>query len=167
MRRWWHALVVLAVGAALGVAVAGLPRVGAEQTRRITAPTTVPTPQAPTESTTTTTTPAPPPPTTPMRPPDQVRVRPYNATTISGITSITFDRLAAAGYAMVPGAIGPKDQPATTRIRFNPGFDREAAAVAALLGLPPTTVAPMIAGPAVEGADEADVIVLVGDDLAR
>jgi hypothetical protein len=164
MRDWWHAVVVLVVGTALGLAVAGLPRVGAEQTRRIIVPTTLPAPQPPAESTTTT---AAPPPTTPMRPPNQVRVRPYNATTVPGITSVTFDRLAAAGYAMVPGAFGPKDQPATTRIRFNPGFDREAVAVAALLGVPPTTVAPMSAGPAVEGANEADVIVLVGDDLAR
>lgn len=153
----------LAVGAALGVAVAGVPRVGADHTRPIATSST--TTAAPDPAATTTS--AAPPPTQPVRPPNQVRVRPYNSTNVPGLTSITFDRLAAAGYVMVPGVFGPKDDTATTRIRFRPGFDREALAVAQLLGLPPTVVAPLGGPPALEGTEEADVIVLVADDLAR
>jgi hypothetical protein len=160
MRQWWQAVVVLVVGAALGLVVAGVPRVNRGQTRLITATTATVAAVPSTAADTTTTTPT----TRPVRPPQDVRVRPYNGTTVAGLTSDVFDKLAAAGYAMVPGAFGPKG--GATRIRFQPGFDLEALAVASLLGMPPTAVAPVGDIPELDGVEEADVVVVVGDDLA-
>lgn len=160
MRPWWRAVVALVVGAALGLVVAGVPRVNRGQTRLITVTTITTTTVAAAPSTVVETTTT----TRPVRQPKDVRVRPYNGTTVAGVTSAVFDKLAAAGYAMVPGAFGPKG--GATRIRFQAGFDVEALAVAALLGVPPTAVGPVGDIPELDGVEETDVVVVVGDDLA-
>jgi len=54
-----------------------------------------------------------------------------------------------------------------SNVYFNPGFDREARVVAQLLGLPDSAVQAMPTPPPVSDTRGADVIVVVGPDLAK
>jgi hypothetical protein len=52
-------------------------------------------------------------------------------------------------------------------VYYNPGFEREARVVAQLLGLPDSAVQPMPTPPPVSDTRGADIVVVVGPDLAK
>jgi len=104
--------------------------------------------------------------TVPVRSPSDIKVLPANGTTISGAGLATFNRLKQAAYNVL--AASNTTAPSTTsNVYFNPGFEREARVVAQLLGLPDSAVQPMPTPPPVSDTRGADVIVVVGPDLAR
>ena len=104
--------------------------------------------------------------TVPVRNPGDIKVLPANGTTVSGAGLATFNRLKAAGYDVL--AASNTDSPASTsNVLFNPGFDREARVLAQLLGLPDSAVQAMPTPPPVGDTRGADVIGVVGPDLAR
>jgi len=104
--------------------------------------------------------------TVPVRVPGDIKVLPANGTNVAGAGLVTFNRLKAAGYDVL--AASNTDNPASTsNVFFNPGFDREAQVVAQLLGLPDSAIQAMPTPPPVSDTRGADVIVVVGPDLAR
>jgi len=104
--------------------------------------------------------------TVPVRNPSDVKVLPANGTAISGAGLATFNRLKAAAYNVL-AASNTTNPSTTSNVFFNPGFEREARVVAQLLGLPDSAVQPMPTPPPVGDTRGADVIVVIGPDLAK
>ena len=111
---------------------------------------------------TSTTTPAP---TTPQaRPEGEVRVLVANGSGVAGLATRYKDQLAGAGYnALAP--VNTTSRPLPSVVYFAPGFDADAAALAATLS-PAPPVAALPAEPPVEQLGEADVLVVAGPELA-
>ncbi|MFP5376660.1 MAG: LytR C-terminal domain-containing protein [Acidimicrobiia bacterium] len=106
--------------------------------------------------------------TVPPRPPAEVKVLSTNGTAVKGVAGRARDLLQAQGY----NVLAPTDaQRATASNVFftSAEFEREAQAVAAALGLPPTVVAPYPTAPPVPVADAkgANVVLVVGPELAQ
>jgi hypothetical protein len=120
---------------------------------------------APVASTTTTTTAAPPPTTAAPRPPAQVKTLVANGTKTTGAGAKVSDTLRKAGYNVLAPTNTTTTAPSTA-VLFVPGFAGEAGAVATALSLPQSTVMPLPASSPVTNAQAADVIVVVGPDLA-
>ena len=103
--------------------------------------------------------------TIPLRQPKDVKVLVANGAGVSGLGGNVSERLRTPhGY----NVLSPVNAPArvqTTTLYYTPGFDREAAAVAEVLGLPPTTVKPMPAPPHVPDTRGANVVVVAGPEL--
>jgi len=152
-RRVIQAVVVVVVGVGVGLAVGGIPDRSRDAPLRLTGATT----------TTTSAEPAPvaAPAVVPPRAPAAVNVLALNASGVAGVALRVGERLRAAGYNVSPPAQNPRRQP-SARVLYRPGFADEAAAVAEVLGLAPEVLAPAPA----DGAP-ADVVVMVGEDLAR
>jgi hypothetical protein len=113
------------------------------------------TPVAPPETTTTTTVPAGP------KAPGEVAVLVLNATGKNQQAKPMADRLAVVGYrTLTPGNATRRPD---SVVLCKPGLDREAAALVAATGLPAST-APLDATAAagIEGAAEADCVVIIG-----
>jgi hypothetical protein len=104
--------------------------------------------------------------TTPVsvRPPNQVKVFVANAAGIQGAAGRTADALIAAGYVAVPGNSPTRVE--ATAIYYTEGFEAEAQAVAATLGVPATSVQPMPTPPPVAEIEGAQVLVVLGPDIA-
>ena len=98
------------------------------------------------------------------RPPAEVPVIVLNGTSTSGVAKKISDPLAAAGYQTAPPGNAAANVEAT-QVLFGPGFDAEAAAVAAAIEAPPESVQPLPATPPGE-IGGAQVVVVVGPDLA-
>lgn len=126
-----------------------------DDTAAVDAPATT----APPPAGTTPTTAAPAP-----RAPAEVRVLVANGSGVAGAATRYKDQLAGAGYnALAP--VNTTSRPLDSVVYFAPGFDAEAAALAATLA-PAPPVAALPAEPPVEQLGEADVLVVVGADLA-
>jgi len=104
--------------------------------------------------------------TVPVRSPGDIKVLPANGSSVNGAGLATFNRLKQAGYDVL-AASNTTNPSTTSNVFFNPNFDREARVVAQLLGLPDSAVQPMPTPPPVSDTRGADVIVVVGPDLAR
>jgi hypothetical protein len=104
--------------------------------------------------------------TTPVsvRPPNQVKVFVANAAGVQGAAGRTADALIAAGYAAVPGNSPTRAE--ATAIYYTEGFEAEAQAVAATLGVPATSVQPMPTPPPVAEIEGSQVLVVLGPDIA-
>lgn len=103
--------------------------------------------------------------TVPLRAPKDVKVLVANGSGVGGLGGTVSARLRApAGYNVLSPVNAPARVQATT-IYYTPGFDREAAALAKTLGLPPTTVKPMPAQAPVPDNRGANVIVVAGPEL--
>ncbi|MDP9070745.1 MAG: LytR C-terminal domain-containing protein [Actinomycetota bacterium] len=153
--RPFQLLLVIVVGVGVGVAIGGVPN-GSRDEPLIAAATT----------TTMITTAPGPAPTPAPRPPSDVEVVALNASGVGGAAGRVGSRLQAAGYRVLPPAVNSRRQ-AVGSVVYRPTFERDAAAVASLLGLGPEVVRPADAAPGDGQGGPADVIVLVGDDLAR
>jgi hypothetical protein len=105
--------------------------------------------------------------TLPARPAADVKVLPVNSSGIAGVGGKTGDVLRTAGYANTLAAVNStSDSPAATSIvEYTPGAEADAAAVASVLQLPTTVVKPLDAPP-VDDTRGAEVVVLIGGDLA-
>jgi LytR cell envelope-related transcriptional attenuator len=118
-----------------------------------------------TESDTAATVPAPPTTVRPLRPAADVKVLAANGSDVSGLGRRTADLLKSKGYT---NTLSPtdttRDVPATS-VEFNADFEPEARAVAGALGLP-ATVVKALESPPLSDTRGADVVVLIGPDLA-
>jgi LytR cell envelope-related transcriptional attenuator len=103
--------------------------------------------------------------TQPLRAPAAVKVLPANGTATKGAGTKTGDRLKTAGYNVLAATNTTK--PATTSsVQFAAGFEREARVVAQLLGLADSAVQPIPTPPPVPDLLGANLLVIVGPDLA-
>jgi LytR cell envelope-related transcriptional attenuator len=152
--RRWVPVVVIFVGALLGVAVAGFPD------RRKDAPlalrTTVPSTTVATTVPVTTSTTSPPPST---RAPGEIRVLTINASGVTGAAARLAERLGSEGYDV--GEPVSRAVQETSALLHRPGFDAEARSLASSLGLDPSVLEPTESPPG-----EADLVVVIGRDLA-
>ena len=110
-----------------------------------------------------TTRPAPPP--APLRQPKDVKVLSANGTKVQGAAAKVRDSLRGQGYnVLAPSDANPTD---VSAVYFAPTFEREAQALAQALELPPTTVRALPNPPPVPDVRGANVLVVVGPELAR
>ena len=95
------------------------------------------------------------------RPPAQVAVLVLNGTGKNNQAKPMADRLAVVGYhTLTPGTTAKR---ADSVVLCRPGLEREAAALVAATGLPATTaVLDETAASGMEGASEADCVVIIG-----
>jgi len=148
-------VILLVVALVLGILILSKTETGASAPRVETKrPTTT---KAPNSAATTTSTRAP-------RQPAAIKVLAANGSGVAGLGGKTGDRLTAAGYNSLAPTNTTTDI-STSVVAFTPGFEGEAAAVATVLGLPPTSVQALEANPPVEDTKGADIVVLVGPDL--
>jgi len=171
MRRSRIAVVgVVALGAAIGVGIAGFPSSGSDDAVRVVASsaadsgaTSVPRVSAAEASTTTEA------PTTTtnvvLRSPAELTVLVANASGVRGAAAALTAEVGAAGYVMAD-PIDATDNAATSEVNFVAGFDGEAGDLAARLGLPAASVAPMPDPPPVADLAGAQLVVVVGADRA-
>ncbi len=99
-----------------------------------------------------------------VRPPNQVKVFVANAAGVQGAAGRAADTLKAAGYVAVAGNSPTRVD--TTTVYYTEGFQAEAQAVAATLGVPATSVQPMPTPPPVADIQGAQVLVVLGPDVA-
>jgi hypothetical protein len=115
------------------------------------------------EETTTTTSRAPT--GTSVRAPAQVKVIALNASGVAGVANKASQALARAGYQVLPA--GNADKRATASyVYFTAGFTAEARQLAMGLGLATTTVLPLPSPPPAPSLEAADVVIVIGPDLA-
>ena len=182
MRRTWPSFVAVAlVGALAGAAIAGRPTqtdnfvvgpssvAATSSTSTTTAPTIAPT--------TTTTAPAT---TTPVTTPvtddtglpgtigDRagVRVVLANGDGRFDLVGRNVDRLLELGYVTIDQT-DVSDRPVVTTIYVRPGFDEEAAVLAADLQTPNASIVPVPDTPVTGSDDLGDLIVVLGPDALR
>lgn len=103
--------------------------------------------------------------TSALRNPQDIKVLVANGTDTARAASSFSDRLHTAGYDTLAStnAVTPA---ASSTVFYAPGFDREAAVVASLLGLQATSVQPLPQQAPVAQLHDADILVVVGPDLA-
>lgn len=155
--------IVIGGGLDLGGRDEGVVRAGEPEAAAADPSTTTSTTAAPTSTTVapTTTTTAP---LAPSRSPGDVRVRFYNGSRTAGAAVTVGQRLRPMGYALLSPGPSPADPVPATVIAFRAGNAAEAAAVARALGSG-VALTPMPPTPNVTGIGNADVVVIVGDDL--
>lgn len=113
---------------------------------------------------TTTTTIGPTTTTAAARPPRDVRVLSANGTRVNGAARRVSNALRALGYnVLAPSEARPAN---ASVVYFTPTFEREALTVSQALKLAPTTLQPLPNPPPVSDVRGANVVVVVGPDLA-
>jgi len=110
-----------------------------------------------TDTSTTTTTAA-------LRPAAEIKVLVANGSSVNGAAGATTDSLEALGYVTATPTNAER-VPATV-VYFTEGYQPEAQALAAAIGAPPTSVTPMPAVAPVDDLQLANVLVVVGPELA-
>ncbi|MEY2398140.1 MAG: LytR cell envelope-related transcriptional attenuator [Actinomycetota bacterium] len=108
--------------------------------------------------------------TTPARAPSTVKVIAINGTKVAGQAGKATTKLQNATYnVLAPGnatAAVRNTNPASVVYVVTPGYEREAAAVAAVLGLPPTSVKPLPSpSPSTDIKNGVNIAVLVGSGI--
>ena len=101
--------------------------------------------------------------------PKDVKVLVANGTTTAGAASRVVQPLTAAGYNVLAPTDATKAAKTATRssvVYFTPGYDLDARFIATRLTLQPTAVQTLPATPPVANTQGANVIVVVGPDLA-
>ena len=101
-----------------------------------------------------------------LRQPKDVRVLTANGTSTKGAGGRIKDKLLAAGYNAL-AATDTKSPASASAVYFTAGFEREAAVIAQLLGLAPTTVQAMPNPVPVADLKAANVLVVVGPEIAQ
>jgi len=101
------------------------------------------------------------------RPPGDVNVLTLNGTTnnVAGAAGDNDTKIAAAGYATLDPSDAVEDYETTT-IFATTEFTADAEAVRGLLGLPDAVIEVKPEDSLGPGSDEADIVVVVGDDIA-
>lgn len=114
---------------------------------------------------TTTTAPAVTTTTAALRAPKDVKVVSANGTDVKGVARKATDALRAAGFnVLAPVDFGKSVT--SSNVYFAPGFEREAQAVASLLGLGPDVVTALPTPPPIADGRGANVVVIVGPETA-
>jgi hypothetical protein len=101
-----------------------------------------------------------------VRPPSSVKVLVANGTSVGGAATRFSDKLHTAGYNTLAATNTTARGVTATIVYYEPSFQKEAAAAAAQLGAPATAVQPMPAQPPVASLNGANILVIVGQDLA-
>lgn len=98
--------------------------------------------------------------------PAQVKVLVLNGSGKSGVAKAGADVLKAANYTTLEPSNAKGGTVATSIVYFVPGYDADAAAVTAKLGLPASAAQPLPTPPPAEVADpkDAHIVVVVGSD---
>ena len=99
------------------------------------------------------------------RPNNQVKVFVANASGVQGSAGRAADTLKAAGYVAVAGNAPNRVQ--TTTVYYTEGYQAEAQGIAAALGAPAAAVQPMPTPPPVADIQGAQVLVMLGPDIAK
>jgi hypothetical protein len=98
-----------------------------------------------------------------------VKVLVANGTNTAGAASRVVQPLTAAGYNVLAPTDATKAAKASTKtsvVYFTPGYDQDARVIAVRIGLQQTAVQTMPAAPPVSNTQGANVIVVIGPDLA-
>ena len=104
--------------------------------------------------------------TTPStRPANQVKVFVANGAGIQGAAGKAVDTLTPLGYVAVAGNSPNRVQ--TTTVYYTEGYQAEAQGVAAALGAPAASVQPMPTPPPIADIQGAQVLVVLGPDVAK
>jgi len=159
-------LVVLA--AILGIVAAGLPARGGSDRARISDPPPTPTTIARTTttvasapSTTTTTTAA------PAHTPAQVTVLVANGTSTTGAATKLTKSIGRGGYKTLTAVDANNRSTTTTAVYYAAGYQRDADTLAAVIGAPASAVQAMPLPLPVTSLQSANVLVVLGSDLAH
>lgn len=99
------------------------------------------------------------------RAPAEVKVLPANGSGVAGLGGRIADRLKGRGYTNTLAAVNTTREVPASSVEFNRDFEPEARAVAEALGLPPGVVR-ALDSPPVADTRGADIVVLIGPDLA-
>lgn len=152
---------IVVFGGLLGLAVAGFPSRESDQPLEVRSQ-----PAASTSTSTsapTTSAPASTPPTS-LRPAGDVRVMVFNASDVTGVATRVGARLKAQGWDVgSPGAGRPAQN--NSIVMYRADFDDEARSLAGGLALPTSAVVAL--DTAVVSPGDADLAVIVGDELAE
>ncbi|MBW3615491.1 MAG: LytR C-terminal domain-containing protein [Actinobacteria bacterium] len=108
-----------------------------------------------------TTTPAPPDTPPAAHAPKEVKVIVVNASGVKGAAGKASDLLKPPGYNVLAPTNAKRGE---TVVYFAPGYEADAAAVAAALGLPPATLKPLPTPPPIPDSKDAQIIVVIGAD---
>jgi hypothetical protein len=102
--------------------------------------------------------------TAPLRPPSEVKVLVANGSGVNGAAGGATDALEALGY--VTGAPANAERVPSTVIYFTEGYQPEAEALAEATGAPAEGVTPMPAVAPVDDLQLANILMVIGPDLA-
>ncbi len=98
------------------------------------------------------------------RPPEAVTAIVLNGSEVIGAAADNDGQLKAAGYTTIAAANANADLPVTT-IYAGPEFQADAEAVRGVLGLPDAVIADKPEEPLGDGAEMADIVVVLGGDI--
>jgi hypothetical protein len=158
-------LVLLAVALLIGIVLLNATDGDPPGTNLSTNPATRSEPgDTPSKGSSATTTTVPPTTTVPARAPKDVKVIVANASAVKGAAGKVNEGLKPLGYNVLAPA-NAATAPASS-VYFTPGYDREAAAIAAALAFPATAVKPLPAPSPVADIKGANVVVVIGADQA-
>jgi hypothetical protein len=101
--------------------------------------------------------------TSTVTPPAQLKVIAANGSDIQHLAAKTKTQLAGAGYTAVT-ATDASSKASTSIVYFAAGFEADAKAVAAVLGMPPARLGPMPAQVPVASVGDAKVVIILGPD---
>ena len=109
--------------------------------------------------------------TTPIKAPKDVKVLVVNGTTVAGAAARVAQPLKVAGYNVLRAVdASPAIKAATktsTVYYVTKEFEREAKALQSALALPPTAITAVPTPPPAAEATQANVVIVVGPDLAK
>lgn len=154
-----RAAFLLAVAVVLGIILLNATDDEPSTSVASTTDTTVPSEQATSTLPTTTIV------TLPPRAPADVKVIAANGTDVKGVAKKATDALKAAGYNVLSPTDASAKAPASA-VYYAAEYTREANAVATGLGIPPTSVQPIPTPPPVADPRGANVVVVIGPELA-
>ena len=105
------------------------------------------------------------PPPASTRPNNQVKVFVANGAGVQGAAGRAVETLTPLGYVAVAGNSPNRVQ--TTTVYYTEGYQAEAQGIAAALGAPAAAVQPMPTPPPVADIQGAQVLVMLGPDIAK
>ncbi len=103
--------------------------------------------------------------TSTTHPPGSVPVLVANATGVSGAAGAVSNELQAVGWSMLP-PVNASARVSSSHVYYVAGRQQEAASVAAALHLPSSAVLPYTTAAPISSIGTAEVVVVVGPDLA-
>lgn len=105
------------------------------------------------------------PPVTPTRAPGDVKILVANGVAIQGVASKVSGKVKQMGYQMLTPGNTVKTETASA-VQYASGYQTEAQAVATSLSIPASNVIPFATPAAVQELGDANVLVIVGSELA-
>jgi hypothetical protein len=103
--------------------------------------------------------------TSALRAPQDIKVLVANGTSTPGLAGKVSDRVKGFGYNPL-ASTNSSQKPASTIVYFQPSYSNDAAALVGRFALPPTAVQAMPQPPPVANLNNANILIVVGPDLA-